>query len=451
MNIQGANLLSLLSGSEGPDKLPQALAGLNGAQADFAAAFMEQLQLLQNPAVGDVNVAAPDISSIQEWVDAAQGGDVAPDFPGFADLLGKNLPLVDKAATDIDLQDTLQTLAGVLQQLQQLETGTEPLMSGLPSGEEAEFQQPLTDSDQEVTDSVAAVNDAVITMNVPVTEVRETVEPNIDEAEPVVLPERSAKPAALLQQQAEKQNIQLSDTVASSDNSGTDFNRSISAMLNREGGNDKPQQDKSNLAFKADSLLSQIENQGDGENLGKSLPGVAAEIAKLNHAVRGDTQTAPVPQPTMLKSFADPAWGKELGEKLIWMHKQEIPSVELRLNPAHLGPVLVKIDVNQDQASVAFTAQHLAVKEALEAAIPRLREMLGGQQINLMDVNVSQQQSDQRQAAHDFFQMASGQGRRGQDDFDANGNGPHNEAQDLVDEIEAGRAVASNGLLSLFA
>ncbi|MCK9609170.1 MAG: flagellar hook-length control protein FliK [Methylomonas sp.] len=171
----------------------------------------------------------------------------------------------------------------------------------------------------------------------------------------------------------------------------------------------------------------------------------------MNSAVRSESATPlPTNQPAMQKPFGDSAWQQELGDKLIWMHKQDMPSVQLRLNPEHLGPILVKIDVNHDQASVAFTAQHLAVKEAIEAAIPKLREMLSGQQLNLADVNVSQQQSDQRQSGQNFFQMAGERTqRRGVDGEPL--DGAVNESQNIVDEIEAGRAIAANGLLSLFA
>jgi flagellar hook-length control protein FliK len=100
---------------------------------------------------------------------------------------------------------------------------------------------------------------------------------------------------------------------------------------------------------------------------------------------------------------------------------------------------------------VAFTTQHQVVKDAIEAAIPKLKEMLQGQQLNLADVNVSQQQSEQRQSTQDFFQMASDQGRKNPNDADVAETGAVNQSQSIVDEIEAGRAIASNGLLSLFA
>jgi flagellar hook-length control protein FliK len=171
------------------------------------------------------------------------------------------------------------------------------------------------------------------------------------------------------------------------------------------------------------------------------------EIAQLNQSVQ---TSKPTEMDVISKPFGHPDWNNELGQKLIWMHKQDMPSAELRLNPEHLGPISVKIDVNHDMTTISFTAQHAEVKEAIEAAIPKLREMLGGQLSSSLDVNVSQQ-SDQK-SANAFFQSASGQGQGKQ-----SGQNPefgHSEANpkiELVDEIDAGRASVSNGLLSLFA
>lgn len=443
MNVQGVNLLSLLSGSENAGNLQQGLFGLGDGQTGFASAFLEQLGLLQEGAEADMTQSG--LSTIQDFMASAKGDQPQLDLQSFAALFGKDLPSVNKTAQDIDLEDTLQTLAGVLQQLQQLET---------PNA--AEFVGPVVDSqglaipeklqtlDAESAEIDAAAIGNVIGMpiNAAPVEQTEASEPNADDNDlELVLTNAPAKTIPL------KADVVATDTPVKLDEIGADFNRSISAMLARQGGDGKPQ-DKPNLNLKAESLLGGLDSQADAE-VGKNLPGVAADIAKLNQAVR--LQAAPAAsQPAMTKHFADPAWNNELGEKLIWMHKQAIPSVELRLNPEHLGPVLVKIDVSQDQASVAFTAHNPAVKDAIEAAIPKLREMFGGQQLNLVDVNVSQQQSDQRQQPREFFQMASQQGRDNRSDLDMN-DGQVNEAQNLVDEIEAGRAVATNGLLSLFA
>ncbi|WP_347989998.1 flagellar hook-length control protein FliK [Methylomonas sp. AM2-LC] len=147
-----------------------------------------------------------------------------------------------------------------------------------------------------------------------------------------------------------------------------------------------------------------------------------------------------------------PNWNAELADKLQLMHKQDISTAELQINPPHLGPISIKIGLDQqDQTTISFTTQHQQVKEAIEASIPKLREMLGGEQLNLVDVNVSQQQSDQK-PAQSFFQMASDQGK-------GNNTGSQNETEnstnssavDKVETSEIGSAHAGNGLLNLFA
>ena len=193
--------------------------------------------------------------------------------------------------------------------------------------------------------------------------------------------------------------------------------------------------------------LSENAIQSSEVGIEKSTFNFAGDVQKLNQTLSSQSSS---PTTTMAKTMNDPAWQAELGDKLIWMHKQAVPSVELRLNPEHLGQVLIKIDVQNDQASVSFSAQHLAVKEAIEASIPKLREMLGDQQLQLTDVNVSQHQSEQRQG-RDFYQAGEqGKNRQTQND-EALPQNVTNDSLDIMEEIEAGRAIASNGLLSLFA
>lgn len=180
----------------------------------------------------------------------------------------------------------------------------------------------------------------------------------------------------------------------------------------------------------------------------KTLPKFATDIAMLNRAIVSENKAE---IPPMTKHFSHPEWNKEMGERIVWMHKQAIPSAELRLNPEHLGPIRIKIDVSQDQATVAFTAQHAVVKEAIEASLPKLRELFSAQQINLSDVNVSQNNSEQKQSKG-FEQMgheAGGNNRN--DNNEIVSNEQTENTMEIVDEIEAGRAIASNGVLSIFA
>jgi hypothetical protein len=97
-----------------------------------------------------------------------------------------------------------------------------------------------------------------------------------------------------------------------------------------------------------------------------------------------------LPGLTLDTPFQKTGWDQGVTEKIQWMVGQKLQGAEIRLNPEHLGPITVKIQMQNDQASVQFTAAHSVVREALEAAVPRLREMFDNQGIQLTDVDVSE-------------------------------------------------------------
>lgn len=73
------------------------------------------------------------------------------------------------------------------------------------------------------------------------------------------------------------------------------------------------------------------------------------------------------------------------------MVEQGKHTASLRLSPEHLGPLEVRITMNGDQASVQFGAQHVDTRNAIENALPRLREMFASQGLSLADANVSRE------------------------------------------------------------
>ena len=74
-----------------------------------------------------------------------------------------------------------------------------------------------------------------------------------------------------------------------------------------------------------------------------------------------------------------------------------VQSAELRLSPAELGPLQVQLAVDERGVNLTINAAHAATREALEGAIPRLRDMLSEHGMNLADANVSDQDVDARQ------------------------------------------------------
>ncbi len=99
-----------------------------------------------------------------------------------------------------------------------------------------------------------------------------------------------------------------------------------------------------------------------------------------------------------------PKWNSEFAQKVVWLTNQQQQVAEIRLNPAHLGPVEVMLTITQDQATAQFSSPHLAVRDAIEQALPRLREMMADSGIQLGNVTVGadsfQQEHRQQHGQH---------------------------------------------------
>ena len=84
-------------------------------------------------------------------------------------------------------------------------------------------------------------------------------------------------------------------------------------------------------------------------------------------------------------------WAGEMGQRLMMMVSTKLNSAQIQVNPRDLGPIDVKVSLQQDQAHVTFTSHAAPTRDALEQAIPRLREMLEQNGVALGDVDVRQQ------------------------------------------------------------
>jgi len=111
-------------------------------------------------------------------------------------------------------------------------------------------------------------------------------------------------------------------------------------------------------------------------------------------------------------------WGDDLGSRITWMIKQDVTAADIKLNPPHLGPLEVKISMSQDQVSVAFTSHHAVVRDALDTALPRLREMLSDNGLQLANANVSNKSAADQGGSQHYGAGNQGGGQRG-----AAGNG----------------------------
>jgi len=119
-------------------------------------------------------------------------------------------------------------------------------------------------------------------------------------------------------------------------------------------------------------------------------PGLLSASSFASALASGQPAAAPTASATVPVPLGQAGWGQAFGNQVVWVVNQGMPAAQLHLSPPDLGPMSVRISMEQDQASLAFSSPHAMVREAIEAALPRLRDMLGSQGITLVDVNVSQ-------------------------------------------------------------
>lgn len=121
----------------------------------------------------------------------------------------------------------------------------------------------------------------------------------------------------------------------------------------------------------------------------------AAEVASLPAGIQAPLRS--------------PAFSGEFGERLVWMASRHVQSAELTLNPPQLGAVEVRLSMNGSEAGAQFYSANPQVREILDQALPRLREIMAGAGITLGQASVSDQAfTRQDQPARDAKPVLAG-------------------------------------------
>lgn len=108
--------------------------------------------------------------------------------------------------------------------------------------------------------------------------------------------------------------------------------------------------------------------------------------------------------PPLQMPLSDSRWGSQLGDRVVWMARQDIQSAQINITPAQMGPIQINIDLKGDQMTATFVSTQPEVRQAIEDALPKLRESLAGAGISLGQTNVGAQTSQQQQGGS--FQFA---------------------------------------------
>lgn len=159
--------------------------------------------------------------------------------------------------------------------------------------------------------------------------------------------------------------------------------------------------------------------EGGSEGSEKSLAGLLDDGLKDVKAAAGDTRVdnfaerlaalSQAAQPARTAAVATPVinqplamhqsgWSEGIVERVMYLSSQNLKSAEIKLEPAELGRLDIRVNMAPDQQTqVTFVSAHLGVRDALESQMIRLRESFQQQGLGQVDVNVSDQSQQQAQ------------------------------------------------------
>lgn len=136
----------------------------------------------------------------------------------------------------------------------------------------------------------------------------------------------------------------------------------------------------------------------------KVNPDFSAHMVQMNRQEPPPSNSAVATLPAVEVRLGQPGWDAAFSQRVTWAATNNHQVAQLQLNPPNLGPVEVRITIANDQTNAVFASPHASVREAIEAALPRLREMLADSGLTMGNVNVSsqsfQQQQHQAQQGH---------------------------------------------------
>ncbi len=119
----------------------------------------------------------------------------------------------------------------------------------------------------------------------------------------------------------------------------------------------------------------------------------ATPQGSVSQQIKAEAQLSVTQQPAMQLSAQDAS--EKLSERMNIMISKNLKHVDIRLDPPELGKMHIRLHINNDQASVQFTVANSQARELIEQSLPRLRELMSQQGLQLADTDVQQQNRDQ--------------------------------------------------------
>jgi len=160
-----------------------------------------------------------------------------------------------------------------------------------------------------------------------------------------------------------------------------------------------------------ESSLARAAGTQGGSPLNPTGPLAAAGLPS---AIAGSGNAMTVAYAGVAAPIGHPSFGNDLAHRVLLFAGQRVQGAEISVTPGELGPIRVSIDLRGQEAAMQFSAAHPTTRAAIEDALPRLREMLAAQGLQLTHANVGEHAprhpggSSDGQARHDGSPGRSG-------------------------------------------
>ncbi len=145
------------------------------------------------------------------------------------------------------------------------------------------------------------------------------------------------------------------------------------------------------------SKPSELATLTSGSRLTGTLELVAQQAAPAASRLPAEAASAPLRSYTTSIDLpvGHAEWGDKMVGKLSWLTARNMSVAEIHLTPPDLGPMEVRVRVQNDQANITVHAANPVVRDQLELHSHRLRDMLGEQGLALAQFDVSDQSQQQ--------------------------------------------------------
>ncbi|WP_394127153.1 flagellar hook-length control protein FliK [Vibrio hepatarius] len=173
---------------------------------------------------------------------------------------------------------------------------------------------------------------------------------------------------------------------------------------------------KAAMGAKAAGTIGQLAKNGEGQQASQES-GFAQQLSQAAGAQGtqslGQARAEQIAAQAPLQLSREMA-SEQVAERVQMMMSKNLKNIDIRLDPPELGRMQIRMNMNGDAATVHFTVANQQARDVIEQSMPRLREMLAQQGVQLNDSSVQQQAGQQQRGYANAGQGQNGQGNSNQ-------------------------------------